>query len=157
MGLDVYVENDGTELWHGAYSAFSRFRIYIARMAGICLEAMWGYVERGPFKEGKIYCPFWMHHENAIDNVKYMNEKYEPIPFPPKEEEPLVILLDHSDCDGEIEIEDLEPLSKRLTQLYNRMEDKEMGGHIGNIKEKTKFFIDGLNKAIELQERVLFR
>jgi hypothetical protein len=163
MGLNIYIENEGTEVWRGAYSAFMRFRIYIARMAGFHLPSMWGFAQSKKHDGNPPWmCPFQYDHSEPkgwLEKHEHMpmKEDYEPIPFPPKEEESLVILLDHSDCDGEIEVEDLKPLTIRLTQLYNRMPEEDLGGHIGDIKEKTRKFIDGLNKAILLQKRLIFR
>lgn len=169
MGLDVYIDYDDEndeeeriEVWHGAYSAFMRFRVYIARMAGICLDAMWGYNEYKNFgNSGPIMCPFRLYHTEPHGwSMKYdhlvLDDSYEPIQFPPKEEEPLVVLLDHSDCGGTIEWEDCKRLGDRLTQLYNRMKDDDLGGHIGNVKEKTKVFIDGCYKAFELKKNLIF-
>ncbi len=69
----------------------------------------------------------------------------------------LVVLLNHSDCDGEIEAEYCKPLADRLTELLPALEKAgDGGGHIGFYAEKTKIFISGLLDAHENKENVKF-
>lgn len=50
----------------------------------------------------------------------------------------LKILLDHSDCDGEISLDDAKKLSMRLTELLPKIEHAW-------FNERTKILIDVLN------------
>jgi len=118
MGLDV-----SHGCWEGAYSAFMRWRIEIARVAGIDLLAMEGFGGA-------------MSWSNLKPDV-------------------LHVLLYHSDCDGSIEVEHLEPLANRLTDLLPLLSG-DGGGHIGNYREKTQTFIDGLRLAASLNEPIEF-
>ena len=118
MGLDL---THGC--WHGAYSAFARWRDKIAEVAGIAdLMTMQGYGGETPWDDA----------------------------------DPLTALLNHSDCDGNLEVAVLTPLAARLEELLPRLPDGDGGGHIGNWRAKTTVFIAGLRRAAELGENVEF-
>ncbi len=117
MGLDT---THGC--WHGAYSAFNRWRTKIASLSGFNLDDMLGH--------GGV------------------------MPWP--DDDPLVKLLDHSDCDGSLAWQDCAAIADRLASLMPHL-DGSGGGHIGDWKEKTQAFIDGLRLASQDQEDVLFR
>lgn len=68
---------------------------------------------------------------------------------------PLTPLLNHSDCDGEIEVKDLPGIISGLELLLPQF-DKELGGHIGNMAYKTQTFIEGCKRALELNEPLEF-
>lgn len=96
MGLDT-----SHNAWHGPYSRFDRFRFAIAKAAGL-----------GDLNQYEGY------------NVPLGDHIPPPLAtkFPSIEVQPLVILLDHSDCDGEILLEHQEPLRQALLALYDRIE-----------------------------------
>jgi hypothetical protein len=71
-------------------------------------------------------------------------------------DDPLLILLIHSDCDGVIKAEHAAFLAQRLEQLLPLLPDDYAGGHIGDWREKTQEFIDGLRAAAEADEDVDF-
>lgn len=122
MGLDT---THGC--WHGAYSAFMRWRDKLAEVSGIPLRKMQGFCDAD---------------EDAV-------------PWSALKPDPLHVLLDHSDCDGEIAAKDCGPLADRLEELLPLL-DGDGGGHIGSYKEKTQQFIDGLHLAASLGEPVEF-
>ena len=73
------------------------------------------------------------------------------------DEDPLTILLYHSDCDGEIDYKDCDGIADRLTELLPALKIAADGfGHIGLYEEKTQTFIDGLREASKLKENVDF-
>lgn len=73
------------------------------------------------------------------------------------EDDPLTILLYHSDCDGNIKHEDCEAIATRLESLLPALEVAgDGGGHIGDYTEKTKQFIAGLRLAAKEKEDVDF-
>jgi hypothetical protein len=120
MGLDT-----SHDCWHGAYSAFGRWRQKLCEIAGYGqLESHVGF--------GGI------------------------TPWPT--DDPLCKLLDHSDCDGEILVEDCAPLAARLTELLPALKRSgEGGGHVGSYYGTTVQFICGLLKASSNNENVTFQ
>ncbi len=63
--------------------------------------------------------------------------------------EPLNILLDHSDCDGEIEIKDLLPLAARLEEVGPTLED-------GYRREQAAAIAAGCRSAHAAGEKIEF-
>ncbi len=144
MGLDTT-----HDCWHGAYSAFMRFRENLASAIGLELRQMEWFTDNGR-------------------------------PFPAKEIEPLVILLMHSDCDGDIEVEDLLPLAARLEEVATLIESgappddatglsitrtsdgivvERHGGHLtrnGGTVGAARTFAEGCRLAASLGEKVGF-
>lgn len=107
------------DCWHGSYSWFGDFRCELCNAAGMGnLEKYMGY---GPKATKK---------------------------YPSKKREPLVILLNHSDCDGQIEVPDLVPLAGRLKMLKPKV-DAEWQDHVQR-------FIDGLLRAWKARQPVIF-
>lgn len=106
MGLDT-----SHDAWHGAYSAFHRFRCAVARCIGIDLERMEGF-------ESDIFGP---RHGPAI-------------PWSALPPHPLHKFLNHSDCDGEIAVEDLVPIADALEAILPPLEAADVvdapGGHL---------------------------
>jgi len=118
MGLDT-----SHDCWHGAYSAFHRWRVKLAEVAG---------------------------YGNIDDYLGYGGDKDWP-------EDPLTVLLNHSDCDGEILSVDCTPLADRLEELLPALKlAGEGGGHIGSYEKKTTQFIMGLRDAAAAGEDVRF-
>jgi hypothetical protein len=150
MGLDT-----SHNCWHGAYSAFHRWRTKLAEIAGLPpLELMEGFFF--PERSGN---PFWMQYQE--DKKSGFVDEYSvwarlPIKWDLYEKDPLTILLRHSDCDGEIEWQDCEPIADRLEELLPKLPKGEAWGHIGNWKDKTSQFIEGLRKAFKAKENVDF-
>jgi hypothetical protein len=123
MGLDTT-----HDCWHGPYSSFGRWRKDIAAMIGINLDEMLGFYNRATGVSGGT-------------------------PFPDPHTEPLVILIDHSDCDGEIDAADCAAIADRLADLLPRMApDAEPYGH----RWATERWIAGLRRAAAAGENVLF-
>lgn len=147
MGLDTT-----HDCWHGAYSAFMRWRCQVARFAGLPpLEMMEGFYQRGNL--------FWFRHQltelhnNALDRL----EDSLPIHWDILKPNPLHKLLYHSDCDGEIAAEDCGLIADALEELLPQFEALGDGvGHIGNWKAKTEQFIAGLRNAAAAGENVEF-
>ncbi len=71
--------------------------------------------------------------------------------------DPLIVLLNHSDCDGIIKAKDCAPLADRLEKLLPALRSEgDGGGHIGSYEEKTRQFINGLRLAASRNEDVDF-
>lgn len=142
MGLDT---THGC--WHGAYSAFSRWREKLAEVAKFApLNEMAGYYPIDPDK------PF--SGQTTFDTPPAPNGL--PRSWDAYKDDPLTVLLRHSDCDGYIPVEWCEPLAARLEQLIPLLPDVDAGGHIGNWRDKTQTFIDGLRRAAAAGEDVGF-
>jgi len=121
MGLDC-----SHDAWHGAYSAFHRWRCKLAEVAMLPrLENMEGFGGN--------------------------------IAWKPYSRNPLTMLLDHSDCDGQIEPEDCDPLADALEALVPYLPIEDDPGHIGNWQDKTMQFVKGLRAAAAANEPLLFR
>lgn len=127
MGLDTT-----HDCWHGAYSAFHRWRCAVAKASGIeDLETWW--------------------NENTLPEDAVYGEWKK---FP---DDPLIVLLNHSDCEGKIPVIHCAPLADRLEGLLPALEKMgNGGGHIQSYVEKTKKFIEGLRFAVESGEDVKF-
>jgi hypothetical protein len=152
MGLDT-----SHDCWHGAYSAFMRWREEIAKLAGYpplrLMEGFWSRSEPGALSLVEAAC------KGAYGDTKYVDRVVAglPISWDYFSRDPLTVLLNHSDCEGEIEHKDLKPLADRLRELLEKMpSEQDFGGHIGNVREKTQQFIDGLMLAHEAGEDVEF-
>jgi hypothetical protein len=130
MGLDTT-----HDCWHGAYSAFNRFRHGIARAIGLDLASMWGFTD-GTGRTGI-----------AWDLLR---------------PDPIHALLNHSDCEGEIAVADLLPLAARLDELIPALEaidrlDPGVGHLSDGLAAAAKRFAAGLRRAADEGVPVEFR
>jgi hypothetical protein len=129
MGLDTT-----HDCWHGAYSAFMRWRSEIARAAGgVHIDS-----------DGR-YQLAW----HDFEEKNYYGE------WDTSPSDPLTILLAHSDCEGVIKAADCSWLADRLEALLPRL-NGDGGGHIGSYRDKTQQFIAGLRTAAQRGEDVEF-
>ena len=135
MGLDTT-----HEAWHGAYSAFSRWRDKVARAGGY---AVW--TVKSAHLEIDTVMIDWGH---ITDENMY--GAWEETPS-----DPLIVLIAHSDCEGVIHPAQAGPLADRLEELLPNL-DGDGGGHVGSYREKTQAFIDGLRSAVAAGEDVDF-
>lgn len=144
MGLDC---SHGA--WHGAYSAFMRWREKLAEVAGLPpLDLMEGFFR--PEEElVRVHDMFKDWGQRRIQRL--------PIQWSCLKRDPLHTLLNHSDCDGSISPRQLKGIARRLQELLPLLPDEDSGGHIGNWREKTQTFIDGCLLAISERKSLLFR
>lgn len=150
MGLDI---THGA--WHGAYSAFYRWRKEIARLADYPpLELMEGYYRDDDF--ALLEYAFPKGDELAMYSFRAIKKEF-PIKWAALRPSPLQILLYHSDCDGYISPEDCKAIADALTELLEKIPaDLDFGGHIGNFRDKTQTFIKGCLKAYKANEKLEF-
>lgn len=158
MGLDV-----SHDCWHGAYSAFMRWRCEIAKCLGIPLQMMEGFYgwEIEPEDIDKLqtlirnldgsYCKW------ASDLCRAATPGTVPLKWEAFKPSPLHELLNHSDCDGKIPWQNCTAIADALAQVMPKLPNVEHLGHIGNWRDKTQAFIDGLRLAASNQEDVEFR
>jgi hypothetical protein len=137
MGLDTT-----HDCWHGAYSAFSRWRQKLAAVAGY---AIW------PVKwdDGTVMDTVMLDWGHLPDNA--LNGEWPETPT-----DPLIVLIAHSDCEGVIHPQQAGPLADRLAELLPLLPEENDPGHIGNWRAKTFAFISGLRIAHHAGEDVEF-
>lgn len=140
MGLDC-----SHDAWHGAYSAFMRWRTEIARVAGLpplCLM-------EGFFSPSNGYAAVYLDpHASDLSrsSLERLHEQL-PIKWDCLKPSPLHELLYHSDCDGEIAADRCGPIADELEKLIPLLPDGDAGGHIGHWRRKTEQFVKGLRVA----------
>jgi hypothetical protein len=140
MGLDT-----SHDCWHGAYSAFSRWRDKLAEVAG------YGMQDPTPEEQAQGFHRQYVALEwSGIEETNFQGE------WTRTPSDPLIVLIAHSDCDGVIHPEQAGPLANRLEELLPLLPDESGGGHIGHWRGKTQGFIDGLREAVRLGEDVEF-
>jgi hypothetical protein len=146
MGLDT-----SHDAWHGAYSAFMRWRQKIAQVAGIPpLELMEGFWEKGSYRD-----PFTeMAKHFPASAAQYYDSL--PIKWSALKPDPLHVLLHHSDCEGTIGPKACAKIADRLEALLPLLPTGDSGGHIGDYRDKTQAFIDGCRKAAAANESLIF-
>jgi hypothetical protein len=157
MGLDT---THGC--WHGAYSAFMRWREKIAEVAGLpplgMMEGFWDprSPDRGEALTYTVAASSLERHGDTFGAESLRRLARRPaIRWDCLKPSPLHILLSHSDCDGSIAAGDCGPIADALEALLPLLEG-DGGGHIGNYRAKTQTFIDGLRAAAAAGEDVGF-
>lgn len=148
MGLDTT-----HDCWHGAYSAFSRWREKLAEVAGYTFHDM--TLDGKPYGPGQAVDIDWGNIEKTIGRDLFGRWPSMPV-RPDGTADPLIVLLAHSDCEGEIQADFCAPLADRLEELIPLLGDEDGGGHIGYFSEKTQTFVNGLRLAAEAGEPVGF-
>lgn len=135
MGLDT-----SHDCWHGSYSSFTRWRHAVARAAGYwvlpvkyengmwmdCIMLDWGHLPKG-----------------------HLLGEWEEDP-----EDPLLVLLTHSDCEGVIKAKHCAALATKLQSLLPELDDTKSAWK--SDAELTRIFIAGLRKAAKRNQNVNF-
>jgi hypothetical protein len=154
MGLDT-----SHDCWHGAYSAFMRWREKIADAAGLPpLQLMEGFYEplfHSNIKNTEFPTLFHGIHDGKDEYLKKIDSQL-PIKWECLKPSPLFFLLHHSDCDGNIPWSKCRKIANELEKLISKLPDEDDGGHIGNWREKTQKFVNGLRLAYSKKENVRF-
>lgn len=151
MGLDT-----SHDCWHGAYSAFNRWREELCRLAGLPpLELMEGFYSSIGGKQFQPPTLYYRCADTRYEDMQRLDSRL-PIRWDCLKPDALHELLHHSDCEGEIPWERCGAIADSLEKLIPLM-NGDAGGHIGNWKDKTQAFVDGLRLAASKQENVEFR
>ncbi len=149
MGLDT-----SHGCWHGAYSAFMRWRCELAKAAGLPpLALMDGFYNMSNTYNNPIY---WARKGLSSEDAFRDIAESLPIKWECLKPSALHKLLYHSDCEGKIDSEDCGPIADALELLLPELPGGEGGGHIGNWRDKTSTFITGLRLAASKGEAVEF-
>lgn len=139
MGLDT-----SHDCWHGAYSAFTRWRHELAKAAGYA-------VCKVKYDDGMTQDMIMLDWGRiGRDNPGHPLGEWNTTV-----DDPLLYLFMHQDCEGVIHPAQAAPLADRLEELLPLLEG-DGGGHIGIYRDKTQKFIDGLRKAVAAGEDVDF-
>jgi hypothetical protein len=157
MGLDC-----SHDAWHGAYSAFMRWREKLAEVAGLPpLRLMEGfYATIGC----EVEIPTLFHgaytgksaRDGGSPRLNKLDEQL-PIRWGCLKPSPLHELLHHSDCDGEIAPDRCGPIADALEALIPLLPSLDDEGHIENWRDKTAAFVAGLRAAAAANEPLRFR
>lgn len=154
MGLDTT-----HDCWHGAYSAFNRWRAELARVSGVPLDLMEGFYDPSPdsydMNLSKIAKFLGSTPLDFCGSALLRYAAFLPIRWDILKPDVLYVLLDHSDCDGDIPADQCEPLANRLEELLPLLHG-DGGGHVGDYRQTTERFIKGLRLAASLGEAVEF-
>jgi len=178
MGLDT-----SHDCWSGPYSMFMRWRTWLAKQIGLPLGLMRGFYE-WEWEDNDL--DFSRHYNSIVNADRECGRMYwktlcgmeglgKPIRWPSEEQEPLVLLLHHSDCDGRLRWFDCKRLAIRLGKVLREAEDDSSLPMLSNSGEvlwtnwrdgrgcydgmtpATERFIRGLLKAWKAREDVIFR
>lgn len=145
MGLDL-----SHDCWHGACSAFSRWRNKLAEVAGYDFHKI-PMFEGGP-PSYDVPTIDW-----ALVRERQLMGDWDDIPCRlDGTRDPLLILITHYDTEGIIKKEHTGPLADRLEELLPLLGEEDGGGHVGSYAEKTEIFVKGLREASKRGERVTF-
>lgn len=132
MGLDTT-----HDAWHGAYSSFMEWRVWLANQIGLNLYEMEGFSDRDYSNPNrKLGAIKW---DTVDDDLKY--------------------LLNHSDCDGYLTPTQCKKIASRLTDLLEGKsipESYTLADDDGYFLSKTKKFRDGCLKAFKDKQRLEF-
>lgn len=146
MGLEC-----SHDAWHGAYSRFMGWRKMLAKVAGIPpLGLMQGFytplaLPGESFDLPTLYSgPGSMLADNPLRDL----DRDLPIAWDCLKDRPLLSLLSHSDCDGEIPTEECEGIAADLESLLPDIPE--------DWQERTKQFIAGLRLAAAEGEPLVF-
>lgn len=140
MGLDV-----SHDCWSGAYSGFNRWRRKLAEVAG------YQHIKTETTSRGEELAVDWGHIEYdwMFGEWPFIPCRIDGTP------DPLLLLLLHSDCEGLLKAEHVGPIADRLTELLPLIEG-DGHGHVGDYRETTRQFINGLRLAEHHNEDVVF-
>lgn len=145
MGLDTT-----HDCWHGSYSAFNSFREEIAKVLNVPLGLMEGFYDASQKETLFAGMPQWMKESFNRNTFDYL-----PISWDILKPDAIYTLLNHSDCDGEIEIKDLLPIAERLEAIAPLLPDASSFRF--DVRAKALQFATGLRLAADLGEIVEFR
>lgn len=163
MGLDV-----SHDCYHGGYSTFMCFRNEIAKVVGIPLELMEGFcsvdyhcafsyvekvLEEYAYAEANPNEPL-RYNFRELYLAQFIHDKviaYLPIKWGLLKKDPIIHLLNHSDCDGYLNVNCLIPLAERLEEIAPSLPTEPR-----DYKQKALTFAEGLRLAHSKKERVEF-
>lgn len=162
MGLDT-----SHDCFHGSYSEFMNWRRFLAKEIGIPLGMMKGFndkyvtTEEVKSLEEKLGSERWNEPYHSCYQVLFAMRDIPGISWESMRRDPIVLLLDHSDCDGKIRWFNAKKIAHRLIQILRKMKNdtqKDMPARAcyDGMFQCTKRFALGLLKAYRAREDVTF-
>lgn len=150
MGLDC-----SHDAFHGAYSAFNRFRQAVAMAIGGSFPPHFEY-DTDTYKLHEDGNGMIARNNDLDDSLFYydndiVNEEDNPGMF---------IFLRHSDCDGEIEPEDCIKVADDLEKILPELDKMDTVGHLkrfNTMGDVARQFIAGCRDAASKNESLTFQ
>ena len=142
--------------YDGGYSLFNHWRRRVAQIAGLPpLEFMEGWYGFGAYKNlSYAFTARCGGNEEDIPTLVAFSEASLPIKWECLKPDPLLYLLNHSDCDGEITAKRSSRIADRLEELLLLWpEDTDMSKRLKLI---TVQFIKGCREAAAEGKPLLF-
>lgn len=142
MGLDT-----SHNAWHGPYSSFMSWRIWLAKQIGIPLELMEGFYSEDSNNNPFVLLDYRYPKGDELD-ICQLNRirKMFPLKWDAFKPNPLHELLYHSDCDGYINWATCGKIAKCLKQLLTEIENDNADS---KAPETERANYDGMYKATE--------
>ena len=128
------------DAWTGPYMSFNNLRNAIASAAGFPLKN----TRRSP--ESTLIRPFKIVDLGDIEATLTTENRQGRWKIKPHDA--IVMLLAHSDCEGNIEPDDAEAIADRLEELRKEIAE--------DWRPRTDQFIAGLRQAAQLREAIVF-
>jgi hypothetical protein len=148
MGLDI-----SHDAFHGAYSAFNRFRVAVCYVTGGSFPPHWKLDKYGEHILDSHGMP--IIDEKFDREMWYWGKRYSKKTHPG-----LFELLSHSDCDGEISPKLCNKLADEIEALLPALHALGIGsGHIqcaGGYGEVARKFIEGCRRAAAENKPLIF-
>lgn len=160
MGLDIVSDDGKVDIWHGAYTAFMRFRAEIAGHHGA--------------KQFAHHFAGWAMPQvitAETDKKELMNAIVKLISFEKiwelpemvaeqkhiRENQPaLWTFMAHADDEGEWDPAECKEVISVIEAVLGKLPQKKDDGHIGDWKAKATAFIDGLKYCVKNDQSACF-
>jgi hypothetical protein len=131
---------------HWSYSGFNNFRKKLANEIGVCLDLMEGF-----WIENNIYSKV----ENTKRNVgDLIMEQFHWLPQKPlkwdKIKDPIVDLLNHSDCEGSLTPSQCKKIAVRLRELVSSWHDEDYD------KQQALLLAEGMEECSKKRRKLQF-
>ncbi len=150
MGLDVVSADGKVTIWHGAYTAFARWRAEVARHHG----AKEYYAVYGGTLGRDI--PQVLSRDDPASFLKFLEHAVKGLVGPESpqfqaewkrieaKQPALFVLLSHSDCDGQWSPSECKQVVECVEAVVDKLPLEKDTGHIGDWRVKTRTLLDGL-------------
>lgn len=143
MGLHV-----SHDCFSAGYGKFQHFRRAIAQVVGVPLEVMEGYYDRD---EWMVCAESPMGKEMLARRIEWF-----PVSWAAWEDDPITLLLNHSDCEGELRWQDAVAIAERLEEIAPQIVRPPDMRKDWDFKQTALDFAAGLRRAAEREEDVTF-